>query len=166
MGKAPKDWPPAEPERPRHLVVYDGVAMEWGYTCESVDWGDLAELYRIAPLGNKTPSQLEVCFSNSRYVCFVYDGGKLIAAGRALADGIDCSYIADVAVHPAYQGKGIGRRVISHLVESSAGHRKIILYAAVGKEDFYRKLGFRRMTTAMAMFDDQEAAITRGVIEG
>ena len=40
-----------------------------------------------------------------------------------------------------------------------------MLYAAAGKEDFYRKLGFRRMTTAMAIFDDETAAIGRGLLE-
>jgi ribosomal protein S18 acetylase RimI-like enzyme len=139
---------------------------EWVLKCDRVDWGELAELYRIAPLGQKTPSDLKMCFSNSRYVCFVYDRGRLVAAGRALADGVDCSYIADVAVLPDYQGGGLGKSIVSRLVELSAGHRKIMLYAAPGKEDFYRKLGFRRMTTAMAIFDDQEGAVARGVIEG
>jgi hypothetical protein len=47
----------------------------------------------------------------------------------------------------------------------AAGHRKIILYAAAGKEGFYHKLGFRRMKTAMAIFHDQDQAVERGVIE-
>jgi len=47
----------------------------------------------------------------------------------------------------------------------SAGHRKIILYANPGKEDFYRKLGFRLMLTAMAIFEDEERAIRTGLVE-
>lgn len=141
------------------------MSHDWVYSCDSVDWGELAELYRLAPLGEKDPAQLETCFLNSRYVCFVYDEGRLVAAGRALADGVDCSYIADVAVLPDYQGGGIGKDVVLKLKELSAGHRKIFLYAAAGREDFYRKLGFKRMTTAMAIFDDQEAAVNRGLLE-
>jgi ribosomal protein S18 acetylase RimI-like enzyme len=94
----------------------------------------------------------------------VYDSGKLIAAGRALADGVDCAYIADVAVHPNYQGQGLGRQVVSRLVELSRGHRKIILYAAVGKEPFYLKLGFKRMATAMAIFQNQAQALENGLL--
>lgn len=138
---------------------------EWVFSCASVDWDDLAELYRVAPLGQKTASDLKTCFSNSQYVCFVYEDDRLIAAGRALADGVDCSYIADVAVRPDHQGRGIGASIVTHLVEVSAGHRKIFLYAAVGKEGFYRRLGFKRMTTAMAIFDDQQAAVDRGLLE-
>lgn len=39
----------------------------------------------MAPLGNKKPADLETVFTNSMYRCFVYDSGRLVAAGRALA---------------------------------------------------------------------------------
>ena len=76
------------------------MALEWIYSSEGVDWEELSALYLIAPLGQKDPADLRVSFGNSMFKCFVYDAGKLIAAGRALADGRDCSYICDVAVHP------------------------------------------------------------------
>ena len=75
--------------------------VEWLYSDEGLDWEELSDLYRIAPLGHKDPSNLKVSFSNSMFKVFVYDSGRLIAAGRALADGKDCSYICDVAVHPS-----------------------------------------------------------------
>jgi predicted acetyltransferase len=87
-----------------------------------------------------------------------------VGVGRALADGIDCSYICDVAVLPSHQGTGLGKEIITNLIRLSAGHKKIILYAVPGKEAFYRKFGFKRMTTAMAIFEDQVAAIERGLI--
>ncbi len=34
-----------------------------------------------------------------------------------------------------------------------------------GKEGFYRKLGFRRMLTAMAKFEDQDRAVRTGLVE-
>lgn len=46
----------------------------------------------------------------------------------------------------------------------SKGHKKIILYAVPGKEPFYRKFGFRRMLTAMAIFENQAQALERGYI--
>lgn len=51
------------------------------------------------------------------------------------------------------------------LVARSRCHRKIFLYAVPGKESFYAGLGFRRMTTAMAIFDDQAGALARGYLE-
>ena len=140
------------------------MALEWVYSMENVDWGELSRLYLVAPLGDKDPSDLEIAFSNSMFKCFVYDSNRLIAAGRALADGRDCSYICDVAVHPSYQGMGIGRQVVSTLVNLSKDHKKIILYTSPGKEPFYRKLGFKRMATAMAIFKNRDQAIEDGLI--
>ena len=136
----------------------------WVYDDGAVDWTELSELYRIAPLGEKLPNDLATVFSSSRFKCFVYAEGELVGAGRALADGLDCSYIADVAVHPEHQGKGLGTAIIEKLVELSAGHKKIILYANPGTEAFYRTLGFYRMNTAMAIWRDNEQAITDGLI--
>ena len=139
--------------------------MQWLFDQESIDWNVLSRLYQIAPLGDKKPDELKLAFSNSRYKCFVFDGGQLVAAGRAVADGIDCSYLCDVAVHPDCQGRGIGKAIIVKLKELSAGHRKIILYANPGKEGFYRKLGFLRMRTAMAIFQNQDRAISGGLVD-
>ncbi len=116
--------------------------FEWKYSEEGLDWDELSELYKIAPLGEKKPEDLKRVFSASMFKCFVYSGGKLIAVGRALAGGVDCSYLCDVAVHPKAQGSGLGRAVVSKLVELSNGHKKIVLYKYPGRESFYKKLGF------------------------
>ena len=140
------------------------MTLEWKYSLENVDWEELYRLYLAAPLGHEEPSDLQVAFSNSMFKCFVYDSGRLIAVGRALADGRDCSYVSGVAVHPDYQGLGIGKEVVNKLVNLSKGHKKIILYAAPGKEPFYRKLGFKLMATAMAIFQNQAKAQEDGLV--
>ena len=142
------------------------MAFDWKHSSDDVDWDALSNLYRIAPLGEKKPADLKVVFSNSLFKCFVYEGSKLIGAGRALADGMDCSYICDIAVHPDHQGLGLGKDIVAKLVGLSKGHKKIILYAVAGKEPFYRKLGFRRMLTAMAIFANQEQAMRNGLVGG
>lgn len=134
------------------------MSFEWRYSSEGVDWNELSALYRQAGLGEKPPQDLEKAFANSMFKCFLYDEGRLVGVGRALADGVDCSYLCDVSVHPDYQGRGMGRDMVSKLVDLSAGHRKIILYACPGKEDFYRKLGFMRMSTAMAISENPDRA--------
>jgi ribosomal protein S18 acetylase RimI-like enzyme len=141
------------------------TAFEWSDTLDGVDWDEMSALYHAAPLGNKSAAHLQLVFSNSRFRCFVREGGKLVGAGRALSDGADCSYICDVALLPSHQGHGLGKAIVQRLMDLSAGHKKIILYAVPGKEPFYRKLGFMRMRTAMAIFEDQAAAIARGHIE-
>jgi ribosomal protein S18 acetylase RimI-like enzyme len=140
------------------------VALFWSHSLESLDWNELSELYRLAPLGNKNPEGLKTAFTNSMFRCLVYEDGKLVGAGRALADGVDCSYLCDIAVLPSHQGIGLGKEIVARLVELSRGHKKIILNSVPGKEPFYKKLGFKRMTTAMAIFENQEQALARGYL--
>ena len=138
--------------------------VDWSDDLNSVDWEELSALYRVAPLGDKKPADLKRSFSNSLYRCFVREDGRLVGVGRALADGVDCAYICDIAVLPSHQGTGLGKQIVGRLVELSRGHRKVILYAVPGKEPFYRKFGFKRMTTAMAIFENQELAQQRGYL--
>ncbi len=140
------------------------MSLTWSHSIDQLDWNELAALYHAAPLGNKTPAGLKTAFTNSMFRCFVYENGRLVGAGRALADGVDCSYICDVALLPSHQGQGIGKQIVAELLKLSSGHRKVILYSVPGKEPFYKKFGFRRMTTAMAIFENQQQALERGYL--
>jgi GNAT superfamily N-acetyltransferase len=142
----------------------DTADTVWVHDTDALDWDELSGLYRRAPLGDKPPDALRTVFGNSRYVCLVYADGVLIGAGRSLADGLDCAYIADVAVDPDHQGRGLGRAIIRRLVEMADGHKKIILYANPGTEGFYESLGFLHMQTAMAIWQDNEAAMGAGIL--
>lgn len=140
------------------------LKLAWVFSTETIDWQVLSDLYAIAPLGYKSPEALEISFNNSLFTCFLFCDDQLIGAGRALADGVDCSYICDIALHPKFQGQSLGKVIVKKLVELSEGHKKIILYANPGKEAFYEKLGFKRMNTAMAIFDNEERAIQSGIV--
>jgi len=141
------------------------VPLVWSHTLDDIDWNELSALYLAAPLGNKSPENLKTAFTNSLFKCFVHEDGKLVGVGRALADGIDCSYLCDIALLPSHQGIGLGQQIVSKLVDLSRGHKKIILYAVPGKEPFYKRLGFRRMKTAMAIFENQAQALERGYVD-
>jgi ribosomal protein S18 acetylase RimI-like enzyme len=142
------------------------MALAWSYSASGIDWDELCALYEASPpMGGKNVPDLKTAFGNSMFTCFVHDGDKLVGAGRALADGIACSYIADVAVLPGYRGIGLGKQVVAELLRLSAGHKRIILYSVPGAEPFYKKFGFRRMRTAMAIFANQAGAAERGYID-
>ncbi len=140
------------------------MEFDWIYSQNTINWQELSDLYKIAPLGDKKPSDLKIVFSNSMFKCFIFHNKKIVGVGRALADEIDCSYICDVAIHPKFQGHGLGKKIINELKEFSCNHKKIILYANPGKEEFYKKLGFKRMSTAMAIFQNQNLAIENGIL--
>ena len=138
--------------------------LRWTDDNSTLDWDELSDLYRIAPLGLKPPESLRIVFGNSRFAVFAYADDALVGAGRAVADGLDVAYIADVAVHPDHQGQGIGREIIRRLLGAAAGHKKIILYANPGVEPFYLELGFLPMNTAMAIWSDPESAVANGIL--
>lgn len=144
--------------------MVNNMQLRWQYDSDSVDWEALSALYKIAPLGDKKAEDLKIVFSNSRYQCFVYDNDTIIGTGRALADGLDASYICDVAIHPKYQNLGIGKGVVNKLIEFSKDHNKIILFASMGKEPFYAKLGFDKMNTAMAIFKNRQKVLDIGLV--
>jgi hypothetical protein len=75
----------------------------------------------LAPLGDKKPDDLKLAFSNRMYKCFVFDDGVLIGTGRALADGVDCSYLCDITVHPDFQGHRLSKAITEKFKELSAG---------------------------------------------
>ncbi|MDY0193155.1 MAG: GNAT family N-acetyltransferase [Aliarcobacter butzleri] len=138
--------------------------FQWFYDSVKIDWNELSNLYKIAPLGDKNTNDLKIAFGNSKYKCFVYDNQKLIGVGRSIADGIDVSYICDVAIHPDYQKQGLGKKIVNKLLEFSEGYNKIILFTSMGKEPFYAKLGFDKMNTAMAIFKNRQRVLDMGLI--
>lgn len=139
--------------------------IHWIFTCKNVDWNELENLYRRAPLGNKKAKELQIAFENSMYTYFLYQNSTLIGAGRALGDGIDVAYLCDIALLPEFQGKGYGKQMLQKLLDATKNHKKIILYSVVGKENFYKSFDFSPMKTAMAIFQDISKAINDGYLK-
>lgn len=71
---------------------------------------------------------------------------RLIATGRVVGDGEMYFYIQDVIVHPEYQGAGLGTAVMQaiegYLRNNCRKGATIGLFAAQGKEAFYKKFEF------------------------
>jgi aralkylamine N-acetyltransferase len=124
--------------------------IKYKTTLDGVDWAEAAEVFRKAPLGARSGELLERLFKASQKTVVAYDGPRLIGLARALSDGIIHAAIYDVVLLPEYQGKGIGRQLMKVLCDQLPVPNKI-LFAVPGREEFYRKCGFRRMLTAMAI---------------
>jgi ribosomal protein S18 acetylase RimI-like enzyme len=129
-----------------------------------IDWNLVPEILKEVGMAYHSAECHQLAFEKSHSVVFVWDENELIGFGRAISDGILQAALYDVAVHPSYQGKGIGKTIVSELVQHCPGCN-VILYASPGKEQFYEKLNFRRMKTAMALFKDAERKRERGFTE-
>ncbi|MFX0071367.1 MAG: GNAT family N-acetyltransferase [Candidatus Hermodarchaeota archaeon] len=132
----------------------------------AIDWEEVADVIAEAPLGRKKrdPFKLKKAFESSYLVIFVFDDNKLIGTGRALCDGEFQAVIYDIVLLPEYQGKGIGKKLV-HRLCSQLPVENIILYSVPGREGFYVKCGFKKMRTAMAIFDKRKSKIESGYLE-
>ena len=68
------------------------------------------------------------------------DGGRLIGCVRILTDGYFFGTIPEILVDPAYQRRGIGRRLMSLAWEQAP--TGLFLGAQPGNERFFEKLGY------------------------
>jgi GNAT superfamily N-acetyltransferase len=121
------------------------------YDCTGVDWEIVSETLRRVGMAYYEPDVHRRAFGASYATVFVCHAGRLIGFGRAISDGVYQGAIYDVAITPEFQKKGIGTIIMKKILEKLPGCN-IILYAAPGKEDFYKTLEFRKMKTGMALF--------------
>ena len=79
--------------------------------------------------------------------------GRLVGMGRAISDRVSDAYIQDLAVQPAFRGKGIGTGIVNELVGRlrQDGLVWIGLVAEAGTWDFYKKAGFAEMPGSILM---------------
>lgn len=117
-----------------------------------IDWQELISLFRLAQLGGREGDKVRRAFENSTTVCFAFDGSRLVGAARALSDREYHATIYDVAVHPDYQRRGIGTRLVGELLAVLPVWR-VLLVADDDVKDFYRRLGFESLGDVMARFD-------------
>jgi len=120
---------------------------------ENIDFSIVRDILKKVGMGYTEVEKHKKSFESSYAVCFVFDNEKLIGFGRSISDGVRQAAIYDVAINPDYQGKSIGKQIMTRLLGATP-ECTVILYAALGKEDFYKKLGFKVTRTGMILFSD------------
>ena len=76
----------------------------------------------------------------------VYDDTTLVAMGRIIGDGGAFFQVVDIAVKPTYQGKGLGKLVMSKLIKYLDKHTYegsyVSLIADAPANKLYEQFGF------------------------
>jgi len=93
---------------------------------------------------SEKPNELISALANSHSVISAWDGDKLVGLGNSLSDGYLVVYYPHLLVLPEYQGRGVGKRIVSMLREKySAFHQQVLV--ADGKAiGFYKGCGFQK----------------------
>src|SRR6266480_4789862 len=92
-----------------------------------ISWSDVADLFKAVGWGHREPEHLHDAFSKSTFKCFAFDGDKLVGFGRTIDDGKYMATVVDMIVHPDYQGRGIGRRIMQILQSRLKGFLYVTL---------------------------------------
>ncbi|MCI2238655.1 GNAT family N-acetyltransferase [Paenibacillus sp. TRM 82003] len=106
-----------------------------------VDFGALDAALREDGFHNgRTPDELRRSCENSHATVFALDGGRVVAMGRLLSDGVGNAYLVDVWTATAHRHRGIGSEVVRRLVQTVPGQHVALFTDDAG--EFYGGLGF------------------------
>ncbi|WP_346016348.1 GNAT family N-acetyltransferase [Cellulomonas endometrii] len=109
---------------------------------------DYLRLRRDSGLPPKRPEQADGALAGSWSWCHVRTAdGTVVAMGRVVGDGGWYFLVADMAVDPAHQRRGLGRRVLTRLLDDVRARAPrgayITLVADPPGRALYESLGFR-----------------------
>lgn len=107
---------------------------------ESVGWGKAF---------HQTEAKWQHVLAVSTYIAYIKEDEKLIAFGRILEDGVMCMFF-DICVHPDYQRKKIGTKIMNHLIDKikDKEYLSIGVFTWEGNKtnpEFYKKFGFKKV---------------------
>ena len=89
------------------------------------------------------PDLLMEAIKNSLKVWTLWDGEKLIGLARIVGDRYTITYLQDILILKAYQGQGLGSRLLSQIIEENKKIRQFVLLTDNSEmtKNFYKKAG-------------------------
>ena len=117
---------------------FDEQAVEALY--ESVGWTSYL----------RRPGLLREAWAASLKILTARDGDTLAGVIRAVGDGVSILYIQDMIVHPAYQRRGIGKRLMQEMLDCFPDVNQVVLLTdnTQGTLRFYEAVGLIRAEQA------------------
>ena len=117
---------------------------------KSISDADLRPLYESVGWTSYTDkiSDLSTLLTDCQLVFSAWQDGKLVGLIRTVGDGISIQYVQDLLVLPQYQKRGIGSKLLQHVMDESKDIRQFVLITDGSEEnkaaiEFYKKLGLR-----------------------
>ncbi len=124
-----------EPATNVEIVERLPTPKEYQELLQSVGWADD---YRADRAGK--------ALSGARFGVVAVEAGRPVGTGMVLGDGVTFAYLKDVMVHPEWQGRGIGTRIVETLLAiiRRPGTDGMLLTLFTGQHlaEFYEQFGF------------------------
>ena len=98
------------------------------------------------------PDKLAIAMKNFGTVYSAWDGERLVGLISAMDDGVMTAYVHYLLVHPEYQHRGIGKRLVEMTRERYRDYLRIVVVAYNAELDFYESCGFKKAEDASPMF--------------
>ncbi|HXF01622.1 MAG TPA: GNAT family N-acetyltransferase, partial [Arthrobacter sp.] len=95
-----------------------------------------------------SPETMSTALSGSAAIAVARAGTELIGLARVISDGASICYLQDVLVHPDFQRRGIGRRLVESVLQPFSHVRQKVLLTddEAGQKAFYESLGYTHVT--------------------
>jgi len=90
------------------------------------------------------PEVIEAMLRHADIILTARVDGELVGVSRAITDFSYCTYLSDLAVDEAFQGRGIGRELIRRTHEAAGLNTSLILLSAPKAQTYYPHIGMQR----------------------
>lgn len=93
-----------------------------------------------------SPHTFRRLLAGSSNIALALDGNEVVGFITAISDGVLSAYIPLLEVKPEYQGRGIGRKLVTDMLEQLAGLYMVDLICDEKMRPFYERLGLKHGT--------------------
>jgi GNAT superfamily N-acetyltransferase len=132
-----------------------GIEMSIRYTSNigNITKEALQELFlSVEWESGRYPNELLEAIKGSHSIVAAWDEDKLIGLINALSDGVLTVYFHYMLINPSYHGTGIGKKMMTIMLERYSQCKTKVLISYPSAVDFYHKCGFFEEDGATPMF--------------
>ena len=120
---------------------------------DQIEDDEVLEIYKANNWSSSMKKeQLLAALRESHSLVTARTSGRLVGIGNAISDGHLVVYYPHMLVHPEYQRKGIGRRMMEAMQKRYSSFHQQVLTADSDAVEFYKTLGFVRAGKTVSMW--------------
>lgn len=116
---------------------------------DTIDYNDFCDIRKSINWNELNTNQVKRAIDGSMFNVSVFDNDLCVGVGRIVGDGVLKGILTDVMVREDYQGKGIGKMIVTTLIKNlddsiNIGESfQLEASPTTGNRDFYVKCGMK-----------------------